>query len=134
MEDDLKGRERRKSERIDVSFSLTYYLEKPFTLRISLGLVDSVEAIMVNLSELGMAVITSYDIQKGAQLYIKFDLINMLLSGDERWRSMKIIGEVVSNSALADKSYRIGIHFNKISEEDKSAISKFVMCNKIPSK
>lgn len=130
MEDNLKDQERRRSERIDVAFTLTYYLEKPYTLRISLGLVDSVEAVMLNLSDLGMAIITSYDIPQGAQLYIKFDLINMRLNGDERWRSMKITGETTSNINLADKNHRIGIHFNKISEEDKAAIRNFVLCNK----
>lgn len=130
MEDNLKDQERRRSERIDVAFTLTYYLEKPYTLRISLGLVDSVEAVMLNLSDLGMAIITSYDIPRGTQLYIKFDLINMRLSGDERWRFMKITGETTSNINLADKNHRIGIKFNKISNEDKAAINNFVLCNK----
>ena len=130
MEDGVGGKERRKSERMDVAFTLTYSVEKSYTLHISLGLVDNVEAIMVNLSDLGMAIITNYDIPRGAQLYMKFNLINMRLSGDDRWRFMKITGEAVSNVALADENHRIGIRFNKISEEDKEAISNFVVCNK----
>jgi len=132
MADGQEGRERRKSERIDVAFTLTYSVEKSYTLHISLGLVDNVEAVMVNLSDLGMAIITNYDIPRGAQLYIKFNLINMRLSGDERWRFMKITGEAVSNVRLPDENHRIGIRFNKISAEDKSAISSFVLCNKFP--
>ncbi|MFA6357272.1 MAG: PilZ domain-containing protein [Candidatus Omnitrophota bacterium] len=133
MADKLEGRERRKSERIDASFTLTYYVEKPYTLCISLGLVGSVEAVMVNLSDSGMAIITDYDIPQGVQLYIKFNLINMRLSGDERWRSMKITGDVVSNVLLPNKSHRVGIHFGKILEADSVAIRNFVLCNKIPS-
>ncbi|MFA5350803.1 MAG: PilZ domain-containing protein [Candidatus Omnitrophota bacterium] len=125
---------RRKSERMDAAFTLTYNLEKSHTLRISLGLVDNVETIMINLSDLGMAIMTNYDIPVGAQLYIKFDLINMHLSGDERWRSMKIAGEVVSNFPLSGENRRIGIRFNKISKEDKAAIRNYVLDNKFPAK
>lgn len=132
MEEGAQGKERRKSERIDVAFTLTYNVEKSYTLHISLGLVDHIEAIMVNLSDLGMAIITNYDIPRGAQLYIKFNLINMRLSGDDRWRFMKISGEAVSNVNLPDENHRIGIRFNKISKEDKVAISNFVLCNKFP--
>jgi c-di-GMP-binding flagellar brake protein YcgR len=130
MENGPVGRERRKSERIDVAFTLTYSVEKSYILHISLGLIDNVEAIMVNLSESGMAIITNYDIPKGAQLYIKFNLINMRLSGDDRWRFMKITGDTVSNVILPDENHRIGIQFNKITDEDKAAIRNFVICNK----
>ncbi len=126
----LEGKERRQSERMDVAFTLTYSLEKSYTLHISLGLVDNVEAVMVNLSDLGMAIITNYDIPRGAQLYIKFNLINMRLSGDDRWRFMRITGEAVSNVTLADENHRVGIRFNKISKEDKEAISNFVLRDK----
>ena len=130
MEDELSGRERRKSERVDAAFTLTYSIEKSYTLHISMGQADNIETIMVNLSDLGMAIVTNYDIPKGAHLYIKFNLINMRLSGDDRWRFMKITGEAVSNVTLPDESHRIGIRFKKISEEDKEAIGNFVLGNK----
>ena len=132
MEEGLGGLERRKSERIDVAFTLTYSMENSYTLHVSFGLDDSVEAVMVNLSDLGMAIITKHDIPRAAKLYIKFNLINMRLNGDERWRFMKITGEAVSNVALPDGSHRIGIRFNKISAEDSSAIRNFVSGNKFP--
>ncbi|MFA4992594.1 MAG: PilZ domain-containing protein [Candidatus Omnitrophota bacterium] len=133
MEDNPAGQDRRKSERIDAAFILTYNLEKSHTLRVSLGLVDSVDTVMINLSDLGMAIMTNYDIPAGAQLCIKFDLINMHLSGDERRRSMEIAGEVVSNFLLSGEDRKIGIRFDKISEEDKKAIRNFVIGNKIPN-
>ncbi|MBU0548450.1 MAG: PilZ domain-containing protein [Candidatus Omnitrophica bacterium] len=134
MEDKPEEQNRRKSERIDAAFTLTYSIEKSYTLRVSLGLVDNIETIMINLSDLGMAIMTNYDIPVGVQLYIKFDLIDMHLSGDERWRSMKINGEAVSNVSLPNENHRIGIRFDKISEEDKAAIRNFVLCNKFPHK
>ncbi len=133
MEDNPEKQNRRKSERMDAAFTLTYNLEKSHTLRISLGLIDNIETVMINLSDLGMAIMTNYDIPAGAQLYIKFDLINMHLSGDERWRFMEITGEVTSNLLLSGENRRIGIRFNKISEEDKAAIRNFVIENKFPT-
>jgi c-di-GMP-binding flagellar brake protein YcgR len=133
MKNNPDEKNRRKSERMDAAFTLTYNLEKSHTLRISLGLIDDIETVMINLSDLGMAIMTNYDIPLGAQLYIKFDLINMHLSGDERWRSMKITGEVVSNLLISGENRRIGIRFNGISEEDKAAIRDFVSSNKLPT-
>ncbi|MDD3345003.1 MAG: PilZ domain-containing protein [Candidatus Omnitrophica bacterium] len=133
MADNLQGKERRMSDRIDAAFTLTYSVEKSYTLHIRLGLVDNVDAVMLNLSDSGMAIITDYDIPKGAQLYIKFDLINMRLSGDDRWKSMKITGETVSSVKMKDENYRVGIRFMKISEEDRQSIGNFVFRNKIPS-
>jgi|GEM_PF-949183 len=132
MEDSPAGQDRRKSERINAAFILTYNLERSHTLCVSLGLVDSVETVMINLSDLGMAVMTNYDIPAGAQLHIKFDLINMHASGDERRRSMDIIGEVVSNFPLSGEDRKIGIRFDRISEEDKEAIRNFIAEKEMP--
>jgi len=134
MDNNPEERNRRKSERMDAAFTLTYNLEKSHTLCISLGLIDNIETVMINLSDLGMAIMANYDIPLGAQLYIKFDLINMHLCGDARWRSMKITGEVVSNLLLSGENRRIGICFNKISEEDKAAIRNYVSDNKFTAK
>jgi len=130
MEEGSQGQERRKSERLDVAFTLIYNEEKSHPSCKSLGLVNGVESVMVNLSDLGMAIITDYDIPLGMKLYIKFNLINMRLAGDDRWRYVKTTGAVVSDTKLKDKSHKIGIRFDKITEEDKLAIADFVKYNK----
>jgi len=126
MTEEAKDRNRRKSERVEVSFSLIYSIEKPYELRISLGLAQEVSAIMLDLSDLGMAIITKYDIPASAQLHIRFKLMNLQLVGEKRIRNMDIYAETVSNISLVDGSHRIGIRFDKISEEDKNAIRDLV--------
>ncbi len=137
MEGETEGRNRRRSERIDVAFTLVYSVENPYFLRISLGLVDDIDALMQNLSDLGMAIITEQDLPLGTKLYIKFNIIDLRLTGDKRWGHMEIIGEVTSNVILPGVSHRIshriGICFNNISSEDKIAISGFVKRNMFPS-
>ncbi|MCX5669046.1 MAG: PilZ domain-containing protein [Candidatus Omnitrophica bacterium] len=136
MEGKAEGQNRRKSERIDVAFTLVYSVKKPYSLRISLGLIDDIDALMINLSDLGMAIITKHDIPLGTELYIKFNIIDLCLTGDERWRHMEITGDVVSNIILPDVSnrvsHRIGICFINISSENKIAISDFVKRNMFP--
>jgi c-di-GMP-binding flagellar brake protein YcgR len=129
MEDKIDNRNRRKYERVDVAFTLLYNVEKPYSLRVSLGVVEDIDALMVNLSELGMALKTKHNLPLGTELYIKFNIIDMRLAGDERRKHMEITGEVVSNVALSDLSHRIGIRFLNISSENKTAISDFVKRN-----
>ena len=133
MENNTEGKNRRRSERVDVAFTLVYNVEKPYSLRITLGLVDDIDALMINLSDLGMAIMTRHDIPLTTQLYIKFNIIDLHLKGDERWRHMEISAEVVSNVIFPDDSHnishRIGVRFINISNEDKVAISDFVKRN-----
>ena len=126
--------ERRRSERIDAAFTLSYSVEKPFTLRISLGVAEDIDAIMLNLSDLGMAIITKYDIPPETQLYLKFNIIDLRLTGEDRRKHMEMTAETVSNVIIPKASHRIGIRFDTISEEDKDAIRNFVKRNKIPSR
>ena len=126
MEDKLKGKNRRSAERKEVAFTLIYGVEAPYTLRVNLGLTDDLDALMLDLSDLGMAIITEVDLPKGTQLYIKFNLRNLSLYGEKRSRNMVIVAEVVSQVDLGNGNYRIGMRFDKISDEDKSAISDFV--------
>jgi len=133
MEDSHRGQNHRKSERLDTSFTLIYQVEKPLALRIQLGFTNDIDALMLNLSDLGMAIITKHDLPAGIQLRIKFNIIDLHLQGDERWRHIEITGETVSNVSLPDSSHRIGIRFDKISGADRLAISNFVKRNKLPS-
>ena len=112
---------------------MIYSVEKPYTLRISLGFADDIEAIMLNLSDLGMAIIASHNLPPGTLLYIKFNIIDLTMQGEARRRHMEITGEVATSIIMPDRNYRIGIRFDKISDENKLAISNFVKRNKFPS-
>ena len=131
MENKYDGKERRKSNRLDVAFTLIYSVEKPLALRIQLGVADDINAFMVNLSDLGMALVTSQDIELLAQLYIKFDLIDLRLEGEERRQHIEMTGEVVSNTAAADGSHRLGIRFDNLSDHDKITLNRFVKRNSL---
>ncbi|MCX5694782.1 MAG: PilZ domain-containing protein [Candidatus Omnitrophica bacterium] len=126
MVENFKDKNRRRAPRTDVAFSLTYGVEKPYSLRVLLGLNDDIDALMRDLSDSGVAMITKFELPRGAQLHIKFNFINLFLTGQERSRRMEISAEVVSCADLGKGSYRVGTRFNNISEEDKAAIRNFI--------
>ncbi|MEK7308818.1 MAG: PilZ domain-containing protein [Nitrospirota bacterium] len=130
MEDDVSNQNRRQFQRLDTTFTLTYQIEKPLALSIELGISGDIDALMLNLSDSGTAIITRHDLPLGAQLSLKLNIIDLGLEGDERYRRMEIGGETVSSVSLPDASHKIGIRFNLISEANKLIISNYVKRNK----
>jgi c-di-GMP-binding flagellar brake protein YcgR len=131
MEDNYKYKNRRKSDRLDTTLTLVYQIEKPLALRIQFGFTDNIDALLFNLSDSGMAIITKHDLPIGIRLHFKFTIIDLRLKGDERCRHMEFTGETVSNISLPDSSHRIGIRFYGILAADKLIISNFVKRNKL---
>ena len=126
MQDAYSDNERRKSKRLKATFILTYQVDKPLSLRIIMGWDREVVGLMLDLSEEGMAVSTDCDIPVSTIIAMKFTLINLALDGEERTKSMKITGEVKSNILLDKNEHRLGIHFIRIGQKDKDAITNFV--------
>ena len=119
--------ERRRFKRLNVNFTLTYQVDKPLYLRMTIGWGKEIDALMLDLSEEGMAITTSYNIPVTTLLSIQFTLINSDEADDQkRVRKMNIVGEVKSNLLLADNDYRLGIHFIQIDAQDRMAIADFV--------
>lgn len=118
--------ERRKFRRLNAAFTLTYKINHPLSLRMTVGWDSQVPAVMLDLSEEGMAISTDYDIPVATIISMKFTLINLDALGDERVESMRIIGEVKSNVFLGIREHRLGIKFIKIEEKDKLAILNFL--------
>jgi len=121
------GRERRKFERLRVDFILNYRVDTPLEVRMSIGWDSEVDALMVDLSEGGMAILTSCDIPVSSVLSINFTMINLTAVSDEnRIKTLSIAGEVRSNFAVDKTDRRLGIRFVQISQKDKEAIADFV--------
>lgn len=117
--------ERRKFLRLSVNFIVTFQVDRPPDVRMSVGGYD-VDALMLDLGEGGMALTTDYEIPSGTSLFIYFTLINPYTNEERRINKMEIQGEVRHNVQLKDKQHRLGISFTRISEPNKQAISEFV--------
>jgi len=127
MAEPLSNRERRKHERLKVEFTLNYRVDSPLEVRMSIGWDSEVDALMVDLSEGGMAILTSCDIPVSSVLSINFTLINLTaIEDEERIKTLSITGEVRSNFTVDKTDRRLGIKFTQISQKDKEAIAEFV--------
>ena len=133
MENNHDGRNKRKSERLDVAFTAIFQVEKPINLRFQMGWDTDVDALMTNISDLGMSIISRHDLAVGTELHIKFNIVDFHLTGEERWQHMEAEGTIVYNIPLSDVNHKIGIRFDRISAADKSLISNFVKRNRISS-
>jgi len=121
--------ERRVFKRLNVNFIVTFQVNKPPEVRMTIGELD-VDALMMDLSEGGMAITTDYGLPDSTLLYIYFTLINPFKSEEGRVTKMELLGEVRSCVPMQSaKQHRIGICFTQIKEYDKRAISDFVKLN-----
>jgi c-di-GMP-binding flagellar brake protein YcgR len=119
------GREQRRFKRIKVNLSVIYRLSKPAAVHLLVGNKE-VRATMLDLSEGGISVLTSYDIPRSTELLIKFTLFKVENDDVCFYGPMDIEGDVRYNMPLGGNEYRMGIRFKKINKQDKSEISNFV--------
>ncbi|MCM8781725.1 MAG: PilZ domain-containing protein [Candidatus Omnitrophica bacterium] len=120
------GPERRRFKRLKVDFILVYRVREPIEAIMLVGNKE-INAVMLDLCEDGMAIRTNYDIPVGTNLIIRFTLINPYFIDDYRGvRKMEIIGDVVNNTLLKERDYRLGIHFTRIARADRVAITDFI--------
>lgn len=125
MEEKYSGQERRRHKRLNVHFMISYQVDKPLDVHISVENKE-INAFMSDLSEGGTAIITEYDIPLDTPLSINFTLINMYYEKGDRIRSIRTRGKVRNNMVSQGNKHRLGIEFTAISEEDKRAIAEFV--------
>jgi len=125
MAEEHSGTERRKHKRMNVNFTVIYRVNKPLEVRMMVG-DKEVNALMADLSEGGMCLLTDYNIPTGTVLFIKFTLINLNAYGNERVKSMEITGDVRYNLPTPEHTHRLGIRFTEIDKKDQAAIIDFL--------
>ena len=124
MYKEYAGTERRKSTRLEVSFTVTYKIHRPPDIVMMVG-GQEVYAVMFDLSKEGMAIVTEYEIPIKTVLFIKFTLINLKADDEERTRNMEIMGIVKHMRPYEKKDFRMGISFTEIGQEDKKFLDTF---------
>jgi len=118
--------EKRKYKRVNVSFTVVYEVNSPLSVRMKVNNKE-VNAIALDLSEGGIAVLTSYDIPKLTLVKVKFIIFNEnALNKEERSRWIEVKGEVRYNISTKEKAFRVGVCFVGISAADRTFIADFV--------
>ncbi|MBU0503427.1 MAG: PilZ domain-containing protein [Candidatus Omnitrophica bacterium] len=125
MNDDYSDVERRRHKRVPVNFILRYRIQKPLEVVIRIGNME-VNAVMIDLSEGGMAIITDYDIPSGTELTLKFTLVNTYTQDQsQRNKVVEALGRVAYIMPMY-KDNRLGISFTEISKHNVSTILEFI--------
>lgn len=136
--DNYKKNERRKSKRIKADFIVVYKIDKPLAVRIRFDNQET-NALMVDLSEKGIAIKTDRDIPVGTILLINFIIVNTAVAeNSDQIKAMDIMGKVCNNTLIEAKGevrnntltetneHRLGILFTDINDENKKFIANFV--------
>jgi hypothetical protein len=126
MANQYSGEERRKFSRTNVSFIVVYRVNEPVQVSMMVGNKEA-HAIMSNLCEDGMAIMTNYNIPAATIVTSKFILLNdHALREDQRAKTIEVMGEVRYNHFIKERTYKLGIHFTHTSSADRSFISEFI--------
>ncbi|UCD15801.1 MAG: PilZ domain-containing protein [Candidatus Omnitrophota bacterium] len=115
---------KRKFERVKARFVVSCNMDRSLEMHMWVGNRE-IDALMLDLSQEGMAILAKYDIPKATVLSIKFTLINVN-ADEDRVRSMEIVGRVRYSISSEKKEYKLGISFIRISKRNKEAIANFV--------
>ena len=119
--------ERRKRKRLKIRLEVKYHVDSPPFVKLSVGDKET-EAIALDLSEGGIAILTDHDIPVATQIFMVL-MLSCELS-KERLKShdtIKTTGEVRSNILTGVGKHRLGIAFQGTSEDDRVRIARFVI-------
>ena len=126
MNKEYTGEERRKFKRVKASCIVMYRVSSPLSVRIMVG-EREVNAIMLDISEGGAAILTNYNIPASTLLEERFILFNDKAIGDDnRLRSIETRGEARYSFLNQERCYRLGICFTDLSQNNRSFITNFV--------
>jgi len=120
-----KGSERRKFNRVEVNFIALCRLRRSINVLMS-AKSKEVDALMLDLSEAGLALSVNKNVPVSTKFLIKFVLVNTIGYLGQSSRPVKLVGEVRSSTLLEKDRYRLGVTFKKISSKDRLAIANFV--------
>ena len=125
MSENYSGENRRKFERIPVTFAVFYRVNSPLHIRMQVG-DKEVDALAIDISEGGMALLTNYEIPASTIVTVKFIIVNdKAVSAAKRSRSINVQGEVRYSSLTNRKAYRLGVKFIDLSDDDREFIGEF---------
>ena len=126
MKEDSLEYERRKHARVEASFFVVYRVNEPLSAQMMVN-NRQVQALMLDLSEGGMAFISEYDLPKGTIISMEFTLINEAVQDSEnRIKTLHIDGQACYSGRAEGDEYRLGINFTRMDKKAKEIIANFV--------
>lgn len=118
MESAYSGIDRRNYKRMRMNCTVIYRInEPPVTHFVMKG--RDIEAKMIDISQGGMAMVTSSDIPVSTVLSMRFALLNVDREIVKFSGPLEVTGEVRSSAPLEKNEHRLGIYFTKMKKINK---------------
>ena len=113
MESSHTNMDRRSYKRVRMNCTVIYRMnEPPVTHFIMKG--KDIDAKMIDISQGGMAMVTSLDIPVSTVLSMRFALLNVDKEIVKFSGPLEVTGQVKSSAPLEKNEHRLGIYFTKI--------------------
>ena len=113
MENAYTNTDRRNYKRIRMNCTVIYRMnEPPVTHFIMKG--KDIDAKMIDISQGGMAMVTSLDIPVSTVLSMRFALLNVDKEIVKFSGPLEVTGQVKSSAPLEKNEHRLGIYFTKM--------------------
>ena len=119
------GVERRKYRRVKVGLTVVYRKNQAPNVRIRDDKGEN-DAVMVDIGEGGMAILTTVNVLVGTELLIRFSLFEAVDKKGGFYGDFELLGKVSSNITVDKGSYRLGIAFFNVDDRIKGDIANFV--------
>ena len=118
--------ERRKFKRLQVNLSVLYRVMAPRSVRESTH-GEEFEGKTIDLSEGGMAMISTQNLPEGTKLFCKFVIFESNPAGLPDFHEVLVVfGEVRSSLELQERFYRLGVYFEIMDKDKKEKIMDIV--------
>lgn len=113
MESANSDMDRRNYKRVRMNCTVIYRINEPPVTRFVMKGKD-IEAKMIDISQGGMAMVTSLDIPVSTVLSMRFALLNVDKEIVKFSGPLEVTGEVMSSTPLEKNAHRLGIYFKKM--------------------
>jgi c-di-GMP-binding flagellar brake protein YcgR len=118
--------EHRKYKRTSAKFMLSYKVSKSLQVAI-MASESKIDAIMGNISQGGLMMVTQYDLPIDSKLTLSFAVVNdAALHDDDKIKALDIEGVVRSKRQIKHNEFDIGVEFVDPSQEDQKFLAEFV--------
>ena len=120
-----KGLERRKFIRINLNFIIVCRLRRSVNVTMRANRRD-IDALIVDLSEAGMAFSVDRSVPLATKFSIRFILIKVGKHTGSGYKPITLDGRVRSCVLIEKERYRLGVSFTRITKQDKTTIIDFM--------
>jgi hypothetical protein len=125
VDETRSGKEKRKFQRLAISITACLGIGKPLLIRWLPA--KEINTVISDISEGGFSILTKHNVAVSTPISIEFMLYKTdKVCNFKIYKTIRTRGKIKSKIPLKGRQYRLGVCFERLSEEDKNIIVNFV--------